>query len=59
MYVEDVDWCRRIRNLNYSIVYYPKLVVNYQGDRKARRSIKYALFFFKSLMRYWMKILKK
>lgn len=55
MYVEDMDWCTRIRRCGYEIVYCPKSQVVYKGSRKARSSFKYAVIFFKSLMIYWRK----
>lgn len=55
MYVEDMDWCTRIRRCGYEIVYYPKSQVVYKGSRKARSSFKYAVIFLKSLMIYWRK----
>lgn len=55
MYVEDMDWCTRIRKCGYEIVYYPKASIIYEGSRKARKSLKFAFIFFKSLMTYWRK----
>ena len=55
MYVEDADWCTRIRQCGYEIVYYPKATVIYKGSRKARTSLKYAVIFLRSLMIYWKK----
>lgn len=55
MYVEDMDWCTRIRRNGYEIVYYPNASVVYKGSRKARQSFKYAVIFLKSLLIYWRK----
>lgn len=55
MYVEDMDWCTRIRRCGYEIVYYPNASVVYKGSRKARQSFKYAVIFLKSLLIYWRK----
>lgn len=55
MYVEDADWCTRIRKCGYEIAYYPKVTVIYKGSRKARYSLKYAAIFFKSLIVYWLR----
>ncbi|MEH6405727.1 MAG: hypothetical protein V7767_00455, partial [Leeuwenhoekiella sp.] len=35
MYVEDMEWCLRFWENNLKVVYYPKLVVKYEGDRKS------------------------
>lgn len=55
MYAEDLDWCTRIRQSNYEIVYYPKASIEYKGSRSARSSYKYAKIFFKSHLHYWGK----
>lgn len=55
MYCEDMDWCKRMHHAGYSVVYYPKAVIEYEGTRSARRSWKYAWIFIKSLFRYWNK----
>ena len=55
LYCEDMDWCTRIREIGYEIVYYPKAIINYTGSRSARKSLKYAIIFMKSLNRYWRK----
>lgn len=55
LYVEDLDWCTRIRQVGYEIVYYPHSVVEYVGSRSARKSSKYARIFIKSLFIYWKK----
>lgn len=55
MYAEDLDWCTRIRRSGHEIVYYPMTVVEYEGSRSARRSVRFALIFLKSHLRYWWK----
>lgn len=35
MYIEDMDWCFRVWENDYKVIYYPQLIVNYEGDRKS------------------------
>lgn len=35
MYVEDMEWCLRFWEKNLKVIYYPPLVINYEGDRKS------------------------
>jgi len=55
MYAEDAEWCTRIRNCGFEIVYYPKVQIRYKGTRRARNNKKYALIFLKSHFYYWRK----
>ena len=55
MYSEDLDWCTRIRQAGYEVVYYPKAQVEYKGTRSARSSFKYMKIFLKSQFIYWRK----
>ena len=55
MYYEDVDWCTRIWKAGYQVVYYPKVQVEYEGSRSARKDKKYARIFLQSQMKYWKK----
>ena len=55
LYCEDMDWCTRIREVGYEIVFYPKALIKYTGSRSARKSLKYSIFFLSSLFRYWKK----
>ncbi len=55
MYAEDLDWCTRIRQEGFEVVYYPKTVIIYKGTRRARSNTKYARIFIQSHVKYWKK----
>lgn len=55
LYCEDMDFCRSVKKKGYDIVYFPQMEIIYEGTRSARRSLKYALIFYKSLLYYWSK----
>jgi N-acetylglucosaminyl-diphospho-decaprenol L-rhamnosyltransferase len=55
MYAEDLDWCTRIRQCGYEIVYFPHMKIEYSGSRSARRINNYTWIFIKSHFRYWVK----
>lgn len=55
MYVEDMDWCTRIRLAGWEVVYYPKVKIQYKGTRSARKNTGSAKIFLKSLKTYWKK----
>lgn len=55
MYAEDLDWCTRIRQQGFEIVYYPKCTITYKGTRRARSNSKYARIFIQSHIKYWKK----
>lgn len=55
LYCEDMDFCKRMYLSGYSVGYYPQAEIEYEGTRSARRSLKYAHIFLKSLFRYWRK----
>lgn len=55
MYAEDLDWCTRIRQQGYEVVYYPKAMITYKGTRRARSDFKYVKIFIKSHFSYWKK----
>ena len=55
MYAEDVDWCTRIRQAGFEVVYFPKVKIIYKGTRRARSNSKYARIFIQSHIRYWRK----
>ena len=55
MYAEDLDWCTRIRESGYEVVYYPYMRIVYKGSRHARKFNKYSCIFIKSHLKYWSK----
>ena len=55
MYAEDLDWCTRIRQQGFEMVYYPKAMITYKGTRRARYNWKYAKIFISSHIAYWRK----
>lgn len=55
MYAEDLDWCTRIRQAGFEVVYFPDTKIIYKGTRRARSNSKYACIFIKSHMKYWRK----
>lgn len=55
LYAEDLDWCTRIRQTGYEIVYFPESKILFSGSREARKKSTYALIFIKSHLRYWTK----
>lgn len=55
MYAEDMDWCTRIRQAGWEVVYYPKVKIQYKGTRSARKNSGSAKVFLNSLKTYWKK----
>ena len=55
MYAEDLDWCTRIRQAGFEVVYFPETKIIYKGTRRARSNSKYARIFIKSHIKYWRK----
>ncbi|MBP3757932.1 MAG: glycosyltransferase family 2 protein [Prevotella sp.] len=55
MYAEDLDWCTRIRQHGFEVVYYPEVTITYKGTRRARSNSKYAKIFISSHITYWKK----
>jgi N-acetylglucosaminyl-diphospho-decaprenol L-rhamnosyltransferase len=55
MYGEDLDWCTRIRQKGFEIVYFPIMKIVYSGSRSARKINKHSWIFVKSHFKYWLK----
>lgn len=58
MYIEDMDYCLKLRNNNLDIYYYPHLLITYQGDRKSSSFSIFNKFIYVHLKNYWRFILK-
>lgn len=55
LYCEDMDFCTRMYKEGLHVVYYPEAIVEYEGTRSARKSLKYTRIFITSLLHYWRK----
>lgn len=55
MYAEDLDWCTRIRQAGFEVVYYADSEIIYKGTRRARSDMNYAKIFLRSHLLYWKK----
>jgi N-acetylglucosaminyl-diphospho-decaprenol L-rhamnosyltransferase len=55
MYGEDLDWCTRIRQKGFEIVYFTIMKIVYSGSRSARKINKHSWIFVKSHFKYWLK----
>ena len=55
MYIEDMDFCFRCWEDNLKVIYYPSLIIEYEGDRKSTngsfwRVNKYTLIHIKNYL---------
>ncbi len=56
MYWEDADWCRRMREKGWRIVYYPKVTIYHSGGESSKkRMVRSLIDFHKSAYRLFMK----
>ena len=62
IYVEDMDWCKRLWDNGFQVVYYPDIEVTYKGDRKSTSALiskkmfnKYGFYHLKSYLRFLWK----
>ncbi len=55
MYVEDIDFCRRIREAGFNVLYYPEFVVLHKGGKSWKNLIEQKYQFFKSTLYYLIK----
>lgn len=55
LYAEDMDWCYRIKQAGYDVVYYPPMTIAFKGTRRARKISKYTWYFIKSHILFWNK----
>lgn len=55
LYAEDMDWCYRIKQAGYEVVYFPPMKIVFKGSRRARKISKYTWYFIKSHILFWNK----
>ncbi len=56
MYWEDVDWCKRMWDNGWRVVYYPKArITHYVGGSSGKRPIRSLFEFHRSCYRYFVK----
>jgi GT2 family glycosyltransferase len=55
-YAEDKDWCRRIRNSGWKIIYFPEAkAVHYGGSSSSAAPVKFYIELHKANLKYWRK----
>jgi GT2 family glycosyltransferase len=56
MYWEDADWCRRMRQIGWKVIYYPKLSISHAcGQSSKTRPLRSIFHFHKSCYRLYEK----
>jgi len=57
MYGDDLDWCRRLRQGGWRVVFYPGAqVIHYMGTSTTKKDpVRYSLLQQQSVLRYWRK----
>ena len=55
-YSEDVDWCKRIHDAGWKLVYYPEAeAIHYGGGSSANDAARFNVEFIKANWQYWKK----
>lgn len=55
-YAEDKDWCRRIKNSGWKIIYLPEAkAVHYGGSSSSAAPVKFYIELHKANLKYWRK----
>ena len=57
LYYEDVDLCKRAKNLNFEIKVCPKVYVKHFAQRDSHKKLKFFIYHVKSLFKYLFKII--
>ncbi len=58
MYIEDMDYCLRLKKNNLKVYYYPELIIEYEGDRKSSQmgfSNRYLFIHIKNYLQFIFK----
>lgn len=56
MYGEDIDWCYRIREAGYKIMYYPKVkTIHYKGQSSKKKRLKTIYEFHRAMYLFYKK----
>jgi GT2 family glycosyltransferase len=55
-YSEDVDWCKRIYDVGWKLVYFPEAeAIHFGGGSSATAPIRFKIEFLKANWQYWIK----
>jgi len=61
MYAEDLDWCKRFRDVGYQVIFYPKVKIihhKYKSGIKSsnrKTSLMTRRYFYKTMLQYYDK----
>jgi len=56
MYSEDIDWCKRFKNVGWDVVYFPDAeIIHYGGGSSANAPIKFYIEYQRANLQYWKK----
>ena len=56
MYGEDIDWCYRIKEAGYKIMYYPKeKIIHYKGSSSKKKKAKTTYEFHRAMILFYRK----
>lgn len=56
MYGEDIDWCYRIKEAGYKVIYYPKVkTIHYKGQSSKKKRLKTIYEFHRAMILFYNK----